>query len=71
MKNRKIKSKRCLAGKSLQNHCRPIKKGFFIGLAVATGRRCNMSVYVHFTDEQKQRANNVDLVAFLEMKGEN
>lgn len=29
-----------------------------------------MSVYVHFTDEQKQRANNVDLVAFLEMKGE-
>ena len=30
-----------------------------------------MGVYVHFTDEQKQRANNVDLVAFLEMKGEN
>lgn len=29
-----------------------------------------MGVYVHFTDEQKQRANNVDLVAFLEMKGE-
>lgn len=30
-----------------------------------------MGVYVHFTDEQKQRANNVDLVAFLKMKGEN
>lgn len=29
-----------------------------------------MGVYVHFTDEQKQRANNVDLEAFLEMKGE-
>ena len=29
-----------------------------------------MGVYVHFTDEQKQRANNVDLAAFLEMKGE-
>ena len=29
-----------------------------------------MGVYVHFTDEQKQRANNIDLAAFLEMKGE-
>lgn len=29
-----------------------------------------MGVYVHFTDEQKQRANNVDLVSFLEMNGE-
>ncbi|WP_313560060.1 DUF3991 and toprim domain-containing protein [Ruminiclostridium cellobioparum] len=29
-----------------------------------------MGVYVHFTDEQKQRANNVDLVTFMEMKGE-
>lgn len=29
-----------------------------------------MGVYVHFTDEQKQRANNIDLVSFLEMKGE-
>lgn len=29
-----------------------------------------MGVYVYFTDEQKQRANNVDLVNFLEMQGE-
>jgi hypothetical protein len=29
-----------------------------------------MGLYVHFTDEQKQRANNVDLVNFLEMQGE-
>ncbi len=29
-----------------------------------------MSVYVHFTDEQKYRANNVDLVDFLQRHGE-
>lgn len=29
-----------------------------------------MGIYVHFTDEQKQRANDVDLVSFLEMRGE-
>ncbi len=29
-----------------------------------------MSVYIHFTDEQKYRANNVDLVDFLEQRGE-
>lgn len=29
-----------------------------------------MGVYVHFTDEQKFRANNVDLVDFLEKRGE-
>lgn len=29
-----------------------------------------MGGYVYFTDEQKQRANNVDLVNFLEMQGE-
>lgn len=29
-----------------------------------------MGVYVHFSDEQKQRANDVDLVSFLEMRGE-
>lgn len=29
-----------------------------------------MSVYVHFTDEQKYLANNVDLVDFLERRGE-
>lgn len=29
-----------------------------------------MGVYIHFTDEQKYRANNVDLVDFLEQKGE-
>ena len=29
-----------------------------------------MGAYVHFTDEQKQRANSVDLVRFLEMRGE-
>lgn len=29
-----------------------------------------MGVYVHFTDEQKYRANNVDLVDFLERRGE-
>jgi hypothetical protein len=29
-----------------------------------------MGKYIHFTEEQKQRANNVDLVHFLRMKGE-
>lgn len=29
-----------------------------------------MGAYVHFTGEQKQRANSVDLVSFLEMRGE-
>jgi len=29
-----------------------------------------MGAYVHFTDEQKQCANSVDLVNFLEMRGE-
>lgn len=29
-----------------------------------------MSTYIHFTDEQKQRANSVDLVDFLEGQGE-
>ena len=29
-----------------------------------------MGLYVHFSDEQKQRANDVDLVRFLEMRGE-
>ncbi|WP_312643123.1 DUF3991 and toprim domain-containing protein [Hydrogenoanaerobacterium sp.] len=29
-----------------------------------------MGVYVHFTDEQKYRANNVDLVDFLQRRGE-
>ncbi len=29
-----------------------------------------MGVYVHFTDEQKYRANNVDLADFLERRGE-
>ena len=29
-----------------------------------------MSTYIHFTDEQKQRANSVDLVDFLERQGE-
>lgn len=29
-----------------------------------------MSAYVHFTDEQKHRANNIDLVDFLEKRGE-
>src|SRR5690625_7821594 len=29
-----------------------------------------MSTYIHFTDEQKQRANSVDLVNFLERQGE-
>lgn len=26
--------------------------------------------YIHFTDEQKQRANSVDLVDFLQRQGE-
>lgn len=29
-----------------------------------------MSTYIHFTEEQKQRANRVDLVEFLERQGE-
>ncbi len=29
-----------------------------------------MGVYVHFTDEQKYRANNVDLADFLHRRGE-
>lgn len=29
-----------------------------------------MGTYIHFTNEQKQRANSVDLVAFLRMQGE-
>jgi hypothetical protein len=29
-----------------------------------------MSTYIHFTEEQKQRANSVDLVEFLERQGE-
>ena len=29
-----------------------------------------MSTYIHFTDEQKQRANSIDLVDFLERQGE-
>ena len=29
-----------------------------------------MGTYIHFTDEQKQRANSVDLVDFLERQGE-
>ena len=29
-----------------------------------------MGVYVHFTDDQKYRANNVDLVDFLQRQGE-
>ena len=29
-----------------------------------------MGTYIHFTDEQKQRANSVDLVVFLRMQGE-
>lgn len=29
-----------------------------------------MSTYIHFTDEQKQKANSVDLVNFLERQGE-
>ncbi|SHE90454.1 Protein of unknown function [Tissierella praeacuta DSM 18095] len=29
-----------------------------------------MSVYIHFTEEEKQRANEIDLVHFLEMQGE-
>lgn len=29
-----------------------------------------MNTYIHFTEEQKQRANEVDLVDFLEMHGE-
>ena len=29
-----------------------------------------MGVYVHFTDDQKCRANNVDLVDFLQRHGE-
>ena len=29
-----------------------------------------MGVYVHFTDEQKYRANNVDLADFLQRRGE-
>ena len=29
-----------------------------------------MSTYIHFTDEQKQRANSVELVDFLERQGE-
>ena len=29
-----------------------------------------MGIYIHFTDEQKQRANSVDLVEFLQIQGE-
>ncbi|WP_313232609.1 DUF3991 and toprim domain-containing protein [Tissierella praeacuta] len=29
-----------------------------------------MGTYIHFTEEQKQRANEIDLVNFLEMQGE-
>lgn len=29
-----------------------------------------MGTYIHFTNEQKQRANNVDLTVFLKMQGE-
>ncbi len=29
-----------------------------------------MSVYIHFTEEQKLRANKVDLVEFLQRQGE-
>lgn len=29
-----------------------------------------MSGYVHFTEEEKQRANSVDLVDFLQRQGE-
>ena len=29
-----------------------------------------MSTYIHFTEEQKQRANSVDLVEFLQRQGE-
>jgi len=29
-----------------------------------------MGIYIHFTDEQKQRANSVDLVEFLRIQGE-
>ncbi|MDD3995643.1 MAG: hypothetical protein PHC42_02970, partial [Bacilli bacterium] len=29
-----------------------------------------MSTYIHFTEEQKQRANSVDLVEFLQKQGE-
>ena len=29
-----------------------------------------MGTYIHFTEEQKQRANSVDLVEFLKMQGE-
>ena len=29
-----------------------------------------MGTYIHFTEEQKQRANAVDLVEFLQMQGE-
>ena len=29
-----------------------------------------MAIYIHFTEEQKQRANAVDLVEFLQMQGE-
>ena len=29
-----------------------------------------MGTYTHFTDEQKQRANSVDLTVFLKMQGE-
>lgn len=34
-----------------------------------TSRRCSMP-YIHFTDEQKLRANSVDLVEFLRRQGE-
>ena len=29
-----------------------------------------MSTYIHFTEEQKQRANSVDLVEILQRQGE-
>jgi hypothetical protein len=29
-----------------------------------------MGAYIHFTDDQKYRANNVDLVDFLQRQGE-
>lgn len=29
-----------------------------------------MAKYIHFTDEQKIRANSIDLVEFLKMQGE-
>lgn len=30
-----------------------------------------MAIYIHFTEEEKERANTVDLAKFLERQGEN